>query len=78
MVSLTHHCRGPPSPKTGEGESFQSNMNFSFFIREKVAVRPDEGLVGELGVWLTDWPDDAQHIDPAVDESSFGRECGVS
>ena len=38
----------------------------------------DEGLVGEPGVWFTDWPDGAQHIDPAVDESSFGRECGVS
>ena len=27
------------------GEGFQSDMNFSFFIREKVAVRPDEGPV---------------------------------
>ena len=46
LFVLTHHCRGPPSPKMGEG--FQSDMNFSFFIREKVAVRPDEGPVGTI------------------------------
>jgi hypothetical protein len=28
------------------GEGFQSNMNFSFSIREKVAVWPDEGPSG--------------------------------
>ena len=40
--------------------------------------KESEGQHCKQGVLLTDWPDDAQHIDPAVDESSFGRECGVS
>ena len=50
----------------------------AFSMREKVAARSDAGQSGELGVGFTDWPDDAQHIDPAAGESSFGRECGVS
>ena len=57
---------------------FKMSDDFSFSIREKVAARPDEGQSGKQENLLTDWPDDAQHIDPAVDESSFGRECGVS
>ena len=52
--------------------------HFTFSIREKVAFGLDEGQPGNQGIWLTDWPGDAQHIDPAVGESSFGRECGVS
>ena len=47
-------------------------------MREKMAVRPDEEQSGKQENLLTDWPDDAQHIDPAVDESSFDRECDVS
>ena len=43
-----------------------------------MAVRPDEGQHCKQGVLLIDWPDDVQHIDPAVGESSFGRECGAS
>ena len=46
MVSLTHHYRGPPSPSWAR--VFDWNAEFSFSMREKVAVRPDEGLV----VWL--------------------------
>jgi len=47
ILSLTHQrCWSPLSQKMGEG--FQSNMNFSFFIREKVAARSDKGPVGTI------------------------------
>ena len=43
VLSLTHHCRGPPSPSWAR--DFDGNAEFSFSMREKVAVRSDEGLV---------------------------------
>ena len=56
--SLTHHLRGPPSPKTGEGfESLISFENLIFLTRRSQLVslpspsgrrwpnRPDEGLL---------------------------------
>ena len=46
IVTLTHQrCRSTLSQC---GEGFQSDMNFSFSMREKVAVRPDEGPVGTI------------------------------
>ena len=41
VVTLTHQRCQSPLSQCGEG--FQSDMNFSFSMREKVAVRPDKG-----------------------------------
>ena len=40
---LTHHLRGPPLP-LGEGFFSFVCLIFSFYLREKVAARPDEGI----------------------------------
>ena len=39
------------------GEGFQSNMNFSFSMREKMAAESDEGPVGtiKIAMSLSQW-----------------------